>query len=323
MRAPAFWSEDSFISRLLSPIGCAYGYAAAARSRRAKPASVNRPVICIGNLVAGGAGKTPIALAVADRLLTRGLEPHFLTRGYGGRIMGPKRVEPNRHSVADVGDEALLLARRATTWISRDRAAGAQAAERDGADIVVMDDGLQNYDLVKDLSLVVIDGAYGIGNGRVMPAGPLREFWQNGLARADGIVVLGTVSRKTAAILPETVPVFEASLVPVGDFGKGGAAVVAFAGIGRPSKFFDTLSASGARIVENRSFPDHHVYATGEIAELKTLAARHGAALVTTEKDFARLDPDAATGIEAFSVSVEWRNPDWFDNFLTEAVSNG
>ena len=211
MRAPAFWSEDSFISRLLSPIGCAYGYAAAARSRRAKPASVNRPVICIGNLVAGGAGKTPIALAVADRLLTRGLEPHFLTRGYGGRIAGPQRVEPDEHRAKDVGDEALLLARRATTWISRDRAAGAQAAEHDGADIVVMDDGLQNHSLFKDLSLVVIDGAYGIGNGRVMPAGPLREFWQNGLARADGIVVLGTVSKKTAAILPETVPVFEAS----------------------------------------------------------------------------------------------------------------
>ena len=323
MRAPAFWSEDSFVSRLLSPIGCAYGYAAAARCRRAKPTRVNRPVICIGNLVAGGAGKTPIALAVAERLSTRGLEAHFLSRGYGGRISGPQRVEPERHRAADVGDEALLLARRATTWISRDRAAGAQAAEHYGADIIVMDDGLQNHGLVKDLSLVVIDGAYGIGNGRVIPAGPLREFRQDGLARADAIVVLGTVSKKTAAILPETVPVFEASLVPLGDFGKDGTAVVAFAGIGRPSKFFDTLSASGARIVENRSFPDHHDYATSEIAELKTLAARHGAALVTTEKDFVRLDPDAAAGIEAFPVSVEWRNPDRFDDFLAEAVSNG
>ena len=323
MRAPAFWSEDSFISRLLSPIGCAYGYAAAARSRRAKPARVNRPVICIGNLVAGGAGKTPIALAVAERLSTRGLKPHFLTRGYGGRIVGPHRVEPDRHRAADVGDEALLLAQRATTWISQDRAAGAQAAERDGADIIVMDDGLQNHGLVKDLSLVVIDGAYGIGNGRVMPAGPLREFWRDGLARADGIVVLGAVSGKTAAILPDSVPVFEASLVPTGDFGKDGAAVVAFAGIGRPSKFFDTLSASGAQVIENRSFPDHHVYAKSEIAALKSLAARHGATLVTTEKDFIRLNPNAAAGIEAFPVSVQWRNLDRFDDFLTEAFSNG
>ena len=323
MRAPAFWSEDSFISRLLSPIGCAYGYAAAARSRRAKPARVNRPVICIGNLVAGGAGKTPVALAVAERLSTRGLKPHFLTRGYGGRIVGPHRVEPDRHRAADVGDEALLLAQRATTWISQDRAAGAQAAERDGADIIVMDDGLQNHGLVKDLSLVVIDGAYGIGNGRVMPAGPLREFRQDGLARADGIVVLGAVSGKTAAILPDSVPVFEASLVPTGDFGKDGAAVVAFAGIGRPSKCFDTLSASGAQVIENRSFPDHHVYAKSEIAALKSLAARHGATLVTTEKDFIRLDPNAAAGIEAFPVSVEWQNPDRFDDFLAEAVSNG
>ena len=323
MRAPAFWSEDSFISRLLSPIGCAYGYAAAARSRRAKPARVNRPVICIGNLVAGGAGKTPVALAVAERLSTRGLKPHFLTRGYGGRIVGPHRVEPDQHRAADVGDEALLLAQRATTWISQDRAAGAQAAERDGADIIVMDDGLQNHGLVKDLSLVVIDGAYGIGNGRVMPAGPLREFRQDGLARADGIVVLGAVSGKTAAILPDSVPVFEASLVPTRDFGKDGAAVVAFAGIGRPSKFFDTLSASGAQVIENRSFPDHHVYAKSEIAALKSLAARHGATLVTTEKDFIRLDPNAAAGIEAFPVLVQWRNLDRFDDFLTEAFSNG
>ena len=323
MRAPAFWSEDSFISRLLSPIGCAYGYAAAARSRRAKPARVNRPVICIGNLVAGGAGKTPVALAVAERLSTRGLKPHFLTRGYGGRIVGPHRVEPDRHRAADVGDEALLLAQRATTWISQDRAAGAQAAERDGADIIVMDDGLQNHGLVKDLSLVVIDGAYGIGNGRVIPAGPLREFRQDGLARADGIVVLGAVSGKTAAILPDSVPVFEASLVPTGDFGKDGAAVVAFAGIGRPSKFFDTLSASGAQVIENRSFPDHHLYAKSEIAALKSLAARHGATLVTTEKDFIRLDPNAAAGIEAFPVLVQWRNLDRFDDFLTEAFSNG
>ena len=323
MRAPAFWSEDSFISRLLSPIGCAYGFAAAARSRRAKPARVNRPVICIGNLVAGGAGKTPIALAVAERLSTRGLKPHFLTRGYGGRIVGPHRVEPDQHRAADVGDEALLLAQRATTWISRDRAAGAQAAERDGADIIVMDDGLQNHGLVKDLSLVVIDGAYGIGNGRVMPAGPLREFWRDGLARADGIVVLGAVSGKTAAILPDSVPVFEASLVPTRDFGKDGAAVVAFAGIGRPSKFFDTLSASGAQVIENRSFPDHHLYAKSEIAALKSLAARHGATLVTTEKDFIRLDPNAAAGIEAFPVLVQWRNLDRFDDFLTEAFSNG
>ena len=186
-----------------------------------------------------------------------------------------------------------------------------------------MDDGLQNHGLVKDLSLVVIDGAYGIGNGRVIPAGPLREFRQDGLARADGIVVLGAVSGKTAAILPDSVPVFEASLVPTRDFGKDGAAVVAFAGIGRPSKFFDTLSASGAQVIENRSFPDHHVYAKSEIAALKSLAARHGATLVTTEKDFIRLDPNAAAGIEAFPVLVQWRNLDRFDDFLTEAFSNG
>lgn len=323
MQAPAFWSEDSIVSRLLSPIGCAYGYAAAARSRRARPAHIDRPVICIGNLVAGGAGKTPVALAIAERLSMRDLKPHFLTRGYGGRIAGPQRVEPSRHGAADVGDEALLLARCATTWISRDRAAGARAAERDGADVIVMDDGLQNHGLAKDLSLVVIDGEYGLGNGRVMPAGPLREFRQDGLARADGVVVLGSISAKTAAILPDAIPVFEASLVPVGDFGKEAPEVVAFAGIGRPGKFYDTLSDAGAQVVATRSFPDHHVYTTREIADLKALASRHNASLVTTEKDFVRLDPDIATEIEAFPVSVQWRDPGQFDHFLMQVTSNG
>jgi len=323
MRSPEFWIEDSILSRLLSPIGCAYGYAAAVISRRARPFHIDHPVVCVGNLVAGGAGKTPIALSVADQFLKHGYSPQFLTRGYGGNIAGPERVDLTRHTAADVGDEALLLARRAPTWVSHNRIAGALAAESSGADIIVMDDGLQNHELRKDLSLVVIDGGYGIGNGRVMPAGPLREFQRDGLSRADAIVLVGPISDRTSAIVTADLPVFEVSVIPVGEVADDGRKVVAFAGIGLPNKFYATLRAAGVQIVETRSFPDHHVYSESDIAELKATALCHGAKLVTTEKDFVRLNPSATQDIEAFPISVEWRDRDAFQFILSRILGDG
>ncbi len=175
MRAPEFWQSDGALARLLAPLGAAYGLAGRLRRARARPAACGVPVVCIGNLVAGGAGKTPVALAVAGRLQDQGRAVQLLTRGYGGRARGPLRVEPGRQGAAEVGDEALLLAARAPTWVARDRAAGAAAAVAAGAEVLVMDDGFQNPALAKDLSLLVVDGASGFGNGRVMPAGPARR----------------------------------------------------------------------------------------------------------------------------------------------------
>ncbi|MDH3913223.1 MAG: tetraacyldisaccharide 4'-kinase, partial [Rhodospirillales bacterium] len=199
MRAPDFWSEPGALARVLAPFGAAVDLAGGLRRALARPVACGLPVVCVGNLVAGGAGKTPVARALARRLAANGTPVRFLTRGYGGRAAGPLRVDPARHGALEVGDEALLLAADAPTWLARDRAAGARAIARDapgdgpgqGPGVIVMDDGFQNPSIEKDLALLVIDGAYGLGNEKVMPAGPLRETLARGLARADAVVILG------------------------------------------------------------------------------------------------------------------------------------
>ncbi len=308
MRPPDFWSSRRVLSTLLVPAGCVY--ALATRMRVRKPGwRAPVPVICVGNVGIGGAGKTPVALALARMLAARGRNPHFLTRGYRGREAGPLRVDPAKHSARDVGDEPLLLARAAPTWVARDRAAGARAAAEAGAGCIVMDDGHQNPSLVKDLSLVVVDGGYGFGNERVIPAGPLREPVAAGIARADAIILVGTDETEAARHFAGK-PVHGARIVP-DDEGQrfAGKSVVAFCGIGRPDKFFATLKSLGARIAEEMPYPDHHAFSDEEIMFILEVAARHGAAAVTTEKDFARLSPDARRMVETLPVRIEFEAP--------------
>ena len=321
MRAPDFWTDDGALATLLAPLGTGYDLAGRLRRALAHPASVGIPVVCVGNLVAGGAGKTPVALALIEALGARGCKVQCLTRGYGGRVSGPHRVDPARDTAARVGDEALLLARAAPTWVARDRAAGARAAATAGAEVIVMDDGFQNPSLAKDLSFVVIDGAYGFGNGRVMPAGPLRETVPGGLARAEAVVVLGPERRDLGARLdarPDGGPaLLTARLAPrPGSERLAGRTVLAFAGIGRPEKFFATLADLGAKVVETRAFPDHHAYAPAEIESLRARAAALDACAVTTEKDAVRLSSELREGIEVLAVAVEWREPEALDALL-------
>ena len=245
MRAPDFWygqgASASLTAALLSPLGVLYG--AIGRLRRAvvQPYDCGRPVVCVGNLVAGGAGKTPVALSLVTALQRRGLSVHCLSRGYGGRESGPLRVDREHHSYREVGDEPLLLAAQAPTWIARDRAAGARAAVTAGAEVIVMDDGFQNPSVKKTLSLLVIDGAVGLGNGRLIPAGPLREAPSAGLARAQAAVILGQDRRGLASQLPTQLPVLDAALMPPAKgWTPAGQRFLAFAGIGRPEKFFTT-----------------------------------------------------------------------------------
>lgn len=306
MRPPDFWSSRRVLSTLLVPAGCAYALATRLRLRRAGwRAPV--PVICVGNVGVGGAGKTPVALALA-RLLA-GRNPHFLTRGYRGREAGPLRVDPAKHDARAVGDEPLLLARAAPTWVARDRAAGARAAVAAGAGCIVMDDGHQNPALAKDLSLVVVDGGYGFGNGRVIPAGPLREPIAAGLARADAIVLVGGDETGAARHFAGR-PVLEARIVP-DESGQrfAGKDVVAFCGIGRPDKFFATLRSLGARIAEEMPYPDHHAFGDEEIMFILEVAAKHRAVAVTTEKDLVRLSPDARRMVEALPVRIAFAAP--------------
>jgi tetraacyldisaccharide 4'-kinase len=294
MRAPDFWNRDGLAARLLAPLGALYGLTVRARQARAHPFRSRARVLCVGNLTAGGSGKTPVAMALARMLIARGHKVVLLSRGYGGRLGGPLLVDPARHSAADVGDEALLLAAVARTIVARDRARGAELADSLGASVIVMDDGFQNFQLAKDVSLLVIDGETGFGNRRLIPAGPLREPISQGLARADAVVLMG----EGAFSLPSSVgPIFRAVMLPSWPDPFAGRLVFAIAGIGRPEKFFHTLEAMGARIAGTRAFPDHHRYTLLELEAVKRIAANAGALLVTTEKDFVRIEANRREGI--------------------------
>ena len=290
MRAPEFWTGKSkaagALSAALAPLGALYALSVRAKMARAKPYRARARVLCVGNLTAGGSGKTPIAIALGLMLAARGKRIAFLTRGYGGRLHGPLCVDAARHIATDVGDEALLLAAKAPTIVARDRAAGAKLTDSLGIDIVVMDDGFQNFQLAKDVSLIVIDAEWGFGNGRLIPAGPLRERPDDGFKRADALVLMGDREPKLS---PFAGPVLRARMLPSAPAAVAGRAVFAFAGIGRPEKFFSTLRDMGARVLGTRAFPDHHRFNAIELAALRALAQSFGALLVTTEKDFARI----------------------------------
>jgi tetraacyldisaccharide 4'-kinase len=320
MRAPVFWGpgQGGIKAALLAPAAWAYGAGVAVRAATApKPWPSPVPVICAGNVTTGGSGKTPVAMAIAAHLAAMGKTPHFLIRGYGGSMQGPLRVDPACHSAANVGDEALLLAARHPTWIGADRAATARFAVADGADVLVMDDGLQNNTLRRDLGILVFDGGFGIGNGRLLPAGPLREPLAAALVHAQAAVIVGDDQTGIASRLPRGLPLLSADIVPGPEAAKlAGTRVVAFAGIGRPDKFFATLAATGADIADRIPFPDHHVYSAADMAMLTARTRQLNAKLVTTEKDWVRLDPDFRTEIFRLSIELHWRDDGALANLL-------
>ncbi|MCK4868663.1 MAG: tetraacyldisaccharide 4'-kinase [Alphaproteobacteria bacterium] len=324
MRAPAFWSGPSALSALLLPLGAVYAAAGRLRRLAVSPQQPPVPVICVGNLVAGGAGKTPVAQAIARHMIAQGVEVHFLSRGYGGKLKGPVRVVPGIHDAADVGDEPLLLAGTTACWVAVDRVAGAQAAAAEGAQVIIMDDGHQNPGLVKSVSIVVVDGETGFGNGRVIPAGPLREPVAEGLARADAVVILGDDKAGVARMLPPGMKLLRGHLAPTKEsHALDGESVLAFAGIGRPEKFFDTIRALGCKLVESRAFPDHHPYSHKQAKEIIDDAWAKGALPVTTAKDAVRLPPDLRAPVMVVEVEVVWREPALLDEILLKALRHG
>jgi len=296
MRAPDFWftpaDRPHLLARLLTPLGWLYGTATARRLARATPYNAKIPVICIGNINAGGTGKTPTAIAIAEVLIKAGVQPHFVSRGYGGSLTGPVQVNESLHRAAQTGDEPLLLAGFAPTWVSKDRAAGVRSAEGAGADVIILDDGFQNPAVAKDLSIVVVDATRGFGNGRVIPAGPLREKADVGLHRADLVVCIGADPKHNNP-LEFGVPTVRGTLQPLrtGMVWKD-MPVLAFAGIGNPQKFFDTLAAHGAKIIHAEGLSDHQPLTAALMTRLESEAKLRRAQMVTTEKDAVRL-PDA------------------------------
>ncbi|HET8727370.1 MAG TPA: tetraacyldisaccharide 4'-kinase [Alphaproteobacteria bacterium] len=326
MKTPRFWYRPrGAAATVLAPLGQVYDAAGRLRRSLANPHRAGIPVICVGNLVAGGAGKTPVAIAIVRHLKQRGVDAHFLTRGYRGREKGPVRVDLARHDARAVGDEPMLLAAVAPTWVARDRARGAAAAEAAGAAAIVMDDGFQNPRLAKDLSFLVVDGEVGFGNRQVIPAGPLRETARGGLARATAVIVMGDdrhgIGVEAAA---RGLPVLHGRLRPAGrtDWLRG-SAVVAFAGIARPDKFFDTLKALGARLVADFGYGDHHRFRPDEIMQMADLAGAAGALLVTTAKDYARLPDEARPMVKVLAVEVAWADEAALARILEPVLRHG
>jgi tetraacyldisaccharide 4'-kinase len=309
MRAPDFWTRRGGLGTLLAPLGALYGASVAFKARHAAPYRSKAKIVCVGNLTAGGSGKTPVALAVGQRLKAKGTRMVFLTRGYGGHETGPLEVLAS-HTAAQVGDEALLLSATAPTILARDRAQGAALAEKNGADVIVMDDGHQNFALAKDLSLVVVDGETGFGNGRMIPAGPLREPVARGLARADAVILMQMGTPDLAGFRG---PVLRAQLV-ADEAGVRGLKLFAFAGIGRPEKFVASLNRAGAILTGTQFFPDHHPFTSAEIAALKARAG--DAPLVTTEKDFVRLHAKDRSGIRVLPVEARFEDEAALDSLL-------
>jgi tetraacyldisaccharide 4'-kinase len=330
MREPGFWhGPPSWKSHLLKPLGALYGAIAAKRLQHTGM-DAGIPVLCVGNYHVGGAGKTPTVLALTKLLRDLGEMPVVLSRGYGGKLQGPVRVDPARHAASDVGDEPLMLAATLPVVISRDRADGVPLARAQGASVIVMDDGFQNPSIAKDASVIVIDSERGLGNGQVIPAGPLRAPLRPQLACTDALVIVGhgaAAGTVAADIAAQGKPVLRAHLRP--DDAQVSSLrdkrVLAFAGIGDPQRFFKTLQASGIDVVRQRAFADHHLFSKAEIESLVAEATRDALTLVTTEKDFVRLRngdalPDSAKHITPFAVTLEFDDATRLRKFVADRL---
>jgi tetraacyldisaccharide 4'-kinase len=330
MREPGFWHGPSSLkSHLLRPLGALYGAIAARRLQRGG-LDAGIPVLCVGNYHVGGAGKTPTVLALAKLLRDLGETPVVLSRGYGGKLRGPVKVDPAHHAAADVGDEPLMLAATLPVVVARKRADGVPLAYAQGASVILMDDGFQSPVVAKDASLIVIDGNRGLGNGQVFPAGPLRAPLRPQIARTDALVVVGngTAADAVAAdIAAQGKPVLRAHLEPneASVAVLAGKRVLAFAGIGDPARFFATLKASGIEVVRSRAFADHHSFSKAEIERLIAEASREALTLVTTEKDLARLRhgealPDWAKPIVPFAVTLAFDDAPVLRKFVSACL---
>ncbi len=325
MKTPGFWyKKSSGFEKILSPVADLYTKLGRRHREKSQAKKLAIPVICVGNIVSGGSGKTPTAIALLQLIQSSkiSLSPFFLTRGYRGKISGPERVD-DTHDPALWGDEALLLSRYAPTVVSKNRYAGGMLAQNLEADLILMDDGMQNYSLTKDITFCVVDGTMGFGNEAVVPQGPLRQPLEDGYSLTDAFIIIGTDEQNLASKIPPTKPTFHASLKVKSDFNLSKTQpYIAFCGIGFPQKFETSLKNEGLNIIDFKSFGDHHGYTPRDIVDLGNLAEKKNARLITTEKDYARL-PDffRKQFVDVLPVEIIFDNPDMIVDFIKDKLN--
>lgn len=310
MKAPQFWYKNpGILSTFLAPLGWIYSNIASRVRSFKKNQKFSVPIISVGNIVCGGAGKTPVALSLAKLLQSKGFTVHFVTRGYKGIEIGPLKVDATQQTYQEVGDEALLLAQQAPTWVAKKRGDGVKKAIENGAELVILDDGHQTSALVKDLSLVVVDSMQGFGNGYPLPAGPLRENLKEGLRRADGFVYIG---KKTTLPLQ---PCFKATL-ELKPLSLSKKRVVAFCGIGFPQKFYRSIKDMNFNLIAMENFPDHYVYKEADLLRLEKLAQNHEAVLMTTRKDWIKIDPSWQERLHVLDMNIQFQDEEGLYHFI-------
>lgn len=316
IKTPAFWQSPSWQSKALRPLACVYDLLRRLKKSTIRPYKVSVPVICVGNLTVGGAGKTPTVIALVAILRQLGYTPHILSRGYKGSLKGPVCVDPTHHTFQQVGDEPLLLAQHAPTWVSKDRVSSAQKAVSAGATVLLLDDGFQNQSLYKDISFIVIDSIFGFGNGALFPAGPLREPIEEGLNRAQAVILMG--DHEIPSLKAYSLPFLRAHFEPSGEVSP--CPVVGFAGLAHPEKFEKTLMEQGYDVKAFIPFPDHHPFSQRDLEQLKKISEKYQASLITTIKDSVRLPKKFSQKILFFPIHLVFQNEKNVKKILTERL---
>ncbi len=329
---PSFWWQKNSLAGLATaPLGFIYGFVAAQNMLRSPKHYVDLPVLCIGNYIVGGAGKTPTAIALAKAVKKMGKKPGFLSRGYGGGIVEATLVDVETHNSKDVGDEPLILTKHAITVIAAKRNEGAELLAKSGVDIIIMDDGFQNPSLYKDFNLVVVNSKRGIGNGFSMPAGPLRVSFGAQLRKTDALLVIGDENGATQVVrhaARAAKPIYNARIHVLNARLFKGKRYLAFAGIADPEKFYTSVESTGAKIIHRRSFHDHHPFLDEEIKEMLELAKVEGLEIITTEKDMARLVRQSdvhktlAEKAQILAITLKFDDPKMLENVIKKTIEN-
>ena len=320
LKAPRFWykKNDTYLSNTLYPLSLLFRFGTKIRNILSRKRTSKLPIICIGNIVVGGAGKTPVAIKLGSLLMKNGYNPHFVSKGYGG-IETNNILVKEWHSAQSVGDESLLLSEIAPTWIGKDRNKSFILAQENGADCIILDDGFQNPSLQKDFSIIVINGEQGFGNKRVIPSGPLRESISRGISRANLIIVIGEITNDVKRKIPSTIPLIHAKF-EISKENKiyKNQKVTAFAGIAYPDKFYNSLSEQGAVIEKQISYPDHHIFDENDMLNLAEMANITKSILVTTKKDYVRIPKSYRSLVSTLNGEIIFED----ENLLIEILSN-